>query len=222
MVVTLLKDREHCSRAICYYPPMMDKEIIHATLHGFSKFLVFYLGVATGWITVIACITDAGNGCLVKTVDICLLPTSRFKTKRSVIHDRTWRQSPSALGGWSNSVTRQWRTAQLVRLQTAQLFLSKFGPETILRPLRFVQSVKQHFSKLVIRNKGIQKRLEKTASQWEDRIFGSDMVWVYPPGLFSVSSSKVWQLTSTQHSRLLNPIPSQYTRSIKDLLSSSR
>lgn len=74
------------------------------------------------------------------------------------------------------------------------------------------QTESQHFSKLVIRNKLIKERLEKTASQWEDRLFGIDMVWVYPPGLFSVISSKVWQLTSTRYSYSspFNPISLQH------------
>lgn len=43
----------------------------------------------------------------------------------------------------------------------------------------------------------MQERLETTASQWEDGIFAIDVAWVYLQGLFSVSSSEVWQLTST-------------------------
>lgn len=55
---------------------MMDTEIIHASPHG----------LANSWSYSIACITDAVNGYLVTAVDICLLPTSCFKTNLSVIH----------------------------------------------------------------------------------------------------------------------------------------
>lgn len=87
MVVTLLKNREHYSRAICYYPPMMEIEIIHASPHVFfySRSLV----CLSCWLNYnMACITDAVNGYLVNTVDmdIRLPPTSPFKTSLSVIH----------------------------------------------------------------------------------------------------------------------------------------
>lgn len=86
--VTLLKDREHCFRAL---EPFLikDTEITHASPHCFSKLLVFGLSWCIYWLNYsIGCVTDAVNGYLVATtvdIDICLLPTSCFKTNISVI-----------------------------------------------------------------------------------------------------------------------------------------
>ncbi len=131
MVVTLLQDRDHCSGATYYYPPMMDTDSCQPPR--FFPNWSFGLSLCSYWLNYsLACKLPLWKAIswLLWTWASALPPTSRSKTNHSVTHvqqhcDSTWWQFPSApkrmMRNSNMSLTGMWQTAQLLWLLSCSI-----------------------------------------------------------------------------------------------------